>query len=60
MAQKFLYGPEVGSTVEHVRGEGVSERVRMGRRRRASVEEPPDVARPQAVAASVEEHGVGR
>src|SRR3954464_10199194 len=40
-------------------GEGMSERMGMGGRRRTMIEEAPDVALPQPVASLVQEHDVG-
>jgi hypothetical protein len=59
MSEHLLYGPQVRAPVEQVRGEGVPQGVGVRRRGRSAVEEPVHVARAEAGATTVQEHGVG-
>ena len=60
VTEQLLHGTQVGTTVEQVGGEGVAQRVGVGRRAGAAVEDAPDIARGEAVTTPVEEHRVGR
>src|SRR3954469_1684730 len=56
MAQEFLHDTKIGTSVEQMSGEGVTEGVRVGRARGAAVEDPAHIARSEAIAAPVHEH----
>ena len=60
MSEHLLHGAEIGTSVEQVGREGVTQRVRVRRRQRAAVEEPVDVTRTEGIAPPVEEDDLGR
>ena len=60
VTQEFLDDPQVRTPVEQVRGEGVTQGVRVRRSRRPAVDDPPDVPCPQAPAPPVQKDGLRR
>jgi hypothetical protein len=57
--EQFLDHPQVGATIEEVRGEAVPEGMGMGGDGRTVVEEPADVPGSESSAGPVEEHRLG-
>ena len=55
MAQQFLHRAQIGPTIEQMRREGVSQRMRMCRRRRPPIKKAPNIARSQSSSSAIEE-----
>jgi hypothetical protein len=59
MTEEFLHRPEIGSAIEQMGGECVPQRMRMGWRRRASIEETSHVAGAHTAALAIQKHCIG-
>ena len=53
MTEQLLHGAQVGAAIEQMRREGMSQRVRMSRRRRTSIEDPAHITWREPTAALV-------
>ena len=60
MPQQLLYDSQIGSSIQEMSSEGMSERMGMRRRQRPVVENAPNIPRRQPVTPPIQEHGVDR
>ena len=60
VTEQLLHGSQVGTTVEQVRREGVAQRMRVGGRRRTTIDDATNVPRGEAMTSAIEEDGLVR